>query len=100
MANAKEEKVEEIVVEEVKEEKVLLYMRSGASYMTGSGVRFTKDHPYQLVVSGEATALLKEDRFRLATARDLKEYYQLGEAPINIPLTTASFINGDVVPEA
>lgn len=82
------------------EEKVLLYMQTGASYVTASGVQFTKDHPYQLVPEGESILLLKEERFRPSNARDLREFYQLGEAPINLPLTTGTFVNGDPVPEA
>jgi hypothetical protein len=55
----------------------LLYMTHGAGYMSPKGVRFTKEHPYQLVDESEVSYLLSEGRFRPATKEDLKEFYNV-----------------------
>jgi hypothetical protein len=58
-------------------EKILLFMKRGASYSTNSGVTFNRAHPFQLVDSFEAQALLDmpEDRFRVAEPNEAKEHY-------------------------
>jgi hypothetical protein len=56
-------------------EKVLLFMQSGAGYITANGVYFSKEHPYQLVETSEASILLEMSRFREAGADELKSYY-------------------------
>lgn len=57
----------------------LLYMKTGFGYLTPKSVKFTKEHPYQLVAEEEIQSLLSEDRFRLAEREEVMEYYKLGE---------------------
>jgi hypothetical protein len=56
-------------------EKVLLFMQSGAGYITANGVYFSREHPYQLVDAQEASILLEMERFRTAGAEELQSYY-------------------------
>jgi hypothetical protein len=57
--------------------KTLVFMKTGASYVTPSGVLFTKSHPFQLVDFFESKTLIDmpEDRFRLAKPEEAREYY-------------------------
>lgn len=57
----------------------LLYMETGFGYLTPDGVKFTKEHPYQLVGENEIDSLISEGRFRIADAEELKVYYRIGE---------------------
>lgn len=70
---------EKTVKEDVKdtsEEKVLVRMERGsASWTTHDGVKFTKQHPYQLVTEGEADLLMMEGGFRKAHPDELKQWY-------------------------
>jgi hypothetical protein len=59
--------------------KKLLFMKRGASWTTGSGVNFTREHPYQLVNESEIPTLLQEDRFIEASKEDVKKFYNLKE---------------------
>lgn len=69
---------EKDVAKEVEKEagKVLVRMERGArSWTTHDGVRFTKDHPYQLVAESEVDLLLMEGGFRRAHPDELKQWY-------------------------
>lgn len=57
--------------------KRLLKMLHGAGWVTGSGVKFTKEHPFQLVNELERGSLIKTGRFRDAGEEELKEFYQV-----------------------
>jgi len=57
----------------------LLYMGTGFGYLTPNGVKFTKEHPFQLVGENEIDYLLSEGRFRIADAEELRVYYGIGE---------------------
>ena len=55
--------------------KVLLKMTTGVAYSTGSGVRFSQDHPFQLVSNAEAMQLVQLERFTPALADEVKAFY-------------------------
>lgn len=55
--------------------KKLIYMKKGFGYLTSSGVKFTKEHPFQLVDEGEVNILLDNERFREGTPEELKKFY-------------------------
>lgn len=57
------------------EEKVLMFMRSGAGWVTPSGLDFTPEHPYKLVPQSEVPALLSTERFRKASPDEVKRFY-------------------------
>lgn len=59
--------------------KKLLFMKSGAGWLTAEEVSFSRDHPYQLVDEAEANVLLKENRFEEALKEDVKRFYNLKE---------------------
>lgn len=54
-------------------------MKTGFGYLTPAGVKFTREHPYQLVTEQEAEILLEEGRFSPASPQDLKDYYKVDE---------------------
>ena len=55
--------------------KILLKMeRENASFTTTKGVKFSKDHPYQLVDEDEVAALLRQN-FRKAYPEEIKDFY-------------------------
>ena len=60
----------------IREMKKLLYMRYGFGYLTPNGVKFSKEHPFQLVNEDEAQNLLCDEKFKSATAEELREYYE------------------------
>lgn len=45
------------------------YGESGAIYT------FTQEHPYQIIAASDADLILEEEGFRLATPKELREYY-------------------------
>ena len=55
--------------------KVLLKMITGIAYSTGSGVRFSQEHPFQLVSNDEAMQLVQLERFTPALADEVKAFY-------------------------
>jgi hypothetical protein len=57
------------------EDRVLLKMTTGVAYSTGSGVRFSKEHPFQLVSNAEAMQLVQLERFTPALADEAKSFY-------------------------
>lgn len=60
----------------VEEEKILIKMeRTALTWRTSEGVQFSKEHPYQLVTSGEADRLLMEGGFRRAHPDEVKDWY-------------------------
>lgn len=63
-------------LKEVSGGKVLMKMeRENLSFVTDSGVKFTKDAPYQLVEEWEFELLLRQD-FRRAYPEEVEEYYR------------------------
>lgn len=56
--------------------KTLVKMESGFAYVTGSGVRFSQDHPFQLVSEAEAFDLVQQERFRPASKDEVKSFYK------------------------
>jgi hypothetical protein len=72
MAAKKEAKAQDVI-----SEKIPVYMTSKASYTTDTGIEFTAKSPYQLMSAFEAENLMATtyDRFRYATAEEIKEYY-------------------------
>jgi len=56
-------------------DKVLLKMTTGVAYSTGSGVRFSQEHPFQLVSNAEAMQLVQLERFTPALADEVKAFY-------------------------
>lgn len=63
------------VLKDISGGKVWLKMeRENMSFTTDSGVRFTKDAPYQLVEADEVERLLKQN-FRKAYPEEIKEFY-------------------------
>lgn len=51
-------------------------METGVGYLTADGVDFSRDHPYQLVYKAESEILLSTQRFRNASADELRFYYK------------------------
>jgi len=62
-----------------KSQKVLLFFQYGIAYVTGENVKFTQEHPYQLVEPHEVESLISTGRFRRAAPDEVKEHYQIGE---------------------
>ena len=59
------------------EQKVAVKMLTGYGWVTASGVKFTKEKPYQLMEAGEASLLLQnsDGRFEIATKEQVKEHF-------------------------
>ncbi len=58
--------------------KIPIFMMTGYGYKTAYGVKFTKEHPYQLVDEDQVHELLADqDKFRIATADEIKVYYKI-----------------------
>jgi len=55
--------------------QMTLKMRTGSSYTTGNGVRFTREHPYQIVMLSDGGQLIQSERFSIATKEEVKEFY-------------------------
>lgn len=56
--------------------KILVKMVSdNFSFLTGDAVRFTKQHPFQLVEEHEANLLISQGGFRKASPQELIDYY-------------------------
>ena len=62
---------------EVAQHKIPVFMLRGGNWITPSGVMFSKGQPYQLVEWTEAIALTEHDpdRFRIAEADEIREFY-------------------------
>lgn len=56
---------------------VLFMTSKGGSWTTPSGVKFTRDKPYQLVPPEEIEPLLISGRFRRAEALEVKNFYKI-----------------------
>jgi hypothetical protein len=56
-------------------DKVAVFMETGKSYVTRLGIRFSEEHPYQLVDIEEITEILSLERFRIASADEIKKFY-------------------------
>lgn len=56
---------------------VLFMTSKGGSWTTPSGVKFTKEKPYQLVPPEEIEPLLISGRFRRAEALEVKNFYKI-----------------------
>lgn len=65
-----------VKAKEIKGDEVLVRMtRNNFRYDT-NGFTFTKDHPYVAMPAGKAQEIFdKEEGFRLATPREVQEYY-------------------------
>jgi len=61
----------------VASEGEVMFMATGSSWSTPSGVRFSREAPFQFVVGAEMASLLQESRFRMATKQEVKEFYNL-----------------------
>lgn len=59
------------------EDKIALFMESGFGYSTASGVRFTREEPYQIVSGQDALELINTGRFRIASKDEVKLFYSL-----------------------
>lgn len=55
--------------------KLVVKMRTGSSFSTAEGVTFTRQHPFHVCSEFEANLLCSNDRFRLATKDEVKEFY-------------------------
>jgi uncharacterized protein YwqG len=66
--------------------KKLLFMKSGMSFETATGILFSKEHPYHLVDEEDAISLLTltPERFDEASKIDVKNFYNLKEDLINV----------------
>lgn len=60
------------------EPKVLMFMQSGAGWVTPSGIDFSPEHPYKPVPESEVDALLRSERFRQASPDEVKSFYTGG----------------------
>jgi len=54
--------------------EIMLFMRHGAGYSVGD-VKFTRDHPYQLVPAEAAERLLATEQFEKASKKSVTEFY-------------------------
>lgn len=52
-------------------------MERGAGYLTPQGVKFTKDHPYQLVEEEDVPSLMELGKFRVALKDEIRSYYNI-----------------------
>lgn len=75
MADSSNDEVTEAIAPHLKDGKVLLKMLSGAGWMTPSEVKFSRQHPFQIVDSGEAMSLLMTKRFEIATKSEVLAFY-------------------------
>lgn len=75
MAESHNSEITEAIAPHLKDGKVLLKMLSGAGWMTPSEVKFTRQHPYQVVDAGEAMSLLMTKRFEIATKSEVLAFY-------------------------
>lgn len=56
--------------------KILVKMLTdNQSYITDTGAKFTKSHPYQLVEESEANLLIDNGGFRKASPQELIDFY-------------------------
>ena len=63
--------------------RIPLFMEKGAGYLTPSGVKFTTEHPYQLVDESEVSHLLGLNKFRIATKEEIRSYYNIEDSKID-----------------
>lgn len=66
------------VLDGTEDDRVLMKMeRHNASWTTRSGVRFTSQHPFQLVPASEVDELIKEGGFRRADPKEVINFYNV-----------------------
>ena len=63
--------------------RIPIFMEKGAGYLTAKGVKFVTEHPYQLIEEEDTQELLNTGNFRLASAEEIRSYYNLDKATID-----------------
>ena len=60
--------------------RIPVKMQQGAGYCTPQGIQFTAEHPFQLVDESDVgSLLLLGEKFRVATADEIREYYGVNQ---------------------
>jgi hypothetical protein len=62
-----------------KNEKVCVFMEHGISYADASGLKFTRENPFQIMFYIDAQRLISNNhnRFRIASKEEVESFYRL-----------------------